>query len=117
MEIAVDCPIHDSFRVQQVAGMFDVPLSQRASQRFRVDLPGGLQDEDWRVGLIVGPSGSGKSTLAGAMFADRVIVRASGRRTARSSTGWANGRSRRSPACSRPSGSVRRRVGSSPITC
>jgi GNAT superfamily N-acetyltransferase len=72
VEVAVDCPIHDSFRVQQVAGMFDVPLSQRASQRFRVDIPGGLQDEDWRVGLIVGPSGSGKSTLARTMFADRV---------------------------------------------
>ena len=72
LEIDRRLPDLDSFRVQQVAGMFDVPLAQRASQRFRVDIPGGLQDEDWRVGLIVGPSGSGKSTLARAMFADRV---------------------------------------------
>jgi GNAT superfamily N-acetyltransferase len=40
INVTVDCPVFDSFRVQQVAGMFDVPLAQRASQRFRVELPG-----------------------------------------------------------------------------
>ena len=68
LEVTVDCPVFDSFRVQQVAGMFDVPLSQRATQRFCVDLPDGWQSGDWRVGLIVGPSGSGKSTIARTMF-------------------------------------------------
>lgn len=97
VEIEVTCPVFDSFRVQQVGGMFDVPLAQRASQRFKVDVPewllaeegGGRKgekgegDEDrpateypasppWRVGLIVGPSGSGKSTIARAMFGPRV---------------------------------------------
>lgn len=58
----VACPIHDSFRVQQVAGMFDVPLVERATEHFEVDVPG--DDESWQIGLIVGPSGSGKSTIA-----------------------------------------------------
>ena len=39
VEIEVACPVFDSFRVQQVGGMFDVPLAQRASERFRVDVP------------------------------------------------------------------------------
>ena len=35
----------DSFRVQQVGGMFDVPLSQRASERFRVNVPEWVLEE------------------------------------------------------------------------
>lgn len=61
-EITVSCPVFDSFRVQQVAGMFDVPLAEKCTERFRVELP--LLAEHWEVGLIVGPSGSGKSTIA-----------------------------------------------------
>ncbi|TWT46501.1 GNAT family N-acetyltransferase [Botrimarina hoheduenensis] len=83
VEVEVQCPVHDSFRVQQVAGMFDVPLTERASERFSVELPD--DDEDWSIGLIVGPSGSGKSTVAreryaaalygaGAWPADRAVL-------------------------------------------
>ena len=70
IDTVVDCPVFDSFRVQQVAGMFDVPVARRASERFRVDVPdlGG----DWKIGLIVGPSGSGKSTIARKIFGDRL---------------------------------------------
>jgi GNAT superfamily N-acetyltransferase len=61
-DVVVSCPIHDSFRVQQVAGMFDLPLEEKASERFAVELP--TDDTDWQIGLVVGPSGSGKSTVA-----------------------------------------------------
>ena len=70
--ITVTCPIHDSFRVQQVAGMFDVPLAQRASETFSVDVPS--LDEPWTIGVIVGPSGSGKSTIARAAFGDSLYT-------------------------------------------
>ncbi len=60
--ITLACSVHDSFRVQQVAGMFDVPLAERMTDAFEVELPG--PDDPWRVGLIVGPSGSGKSSVA-----------------------------------------------------
>jgi GNAT superfamily N-acetyltransferase len=53
--------------VQQVAGMFDVPLAEKATERFEVDLPD--MTEDWTIGLIVGPSGSGKTTIARRAFA------------------------------------------------
>ena len=66
IETTVDCPVYDSFRVRQVAGMLDVPLGQRAAETFSVDLPS--LDEEWQIGAIVGPSGSGKSTIARAAF-------------------------------------------------
>ena len=69
-DIVVSCPVHDSFRVQQVAGMFDVPLSENSSERFQVELP--EVDQSWQVGLIVGPSGSGKSTVAKQFYADEL---------------------------------------------
>ena len=74
IDVVVSCPIHDSFRVQQVAGMFDVPLAERATERFEVDVPG--IDEEWQIGLIVGPSGSGKSTIAGHAFKANVYTNA-----------------------------------------
>ena len=64
----VRTPIHDSFRVRQLAGMFDLPVSSETSQRFNVELPS--LEEDWQIGLIVGPSGSGKSTIAKAAFGE-----------------------------------------------
>ena len=66
----VTWPIHDSFRVQQVAGMFDVPLAEKATERFEADVPGA--NENWQIGLIVGPSGSGKSTIARRAFAAKM---------------------------------------------
>lgn len=70
IDVTVTCPVFDSFRVQQVGGMFDVPITERASERFRLDLP--QLDDEWRIGLIVGPSGSGKSTIAREIFGDRL---------------------------------------------
>lgn len=70
LEFSVTCPVHDSFRVAQIAGMFDVPLSQKSTETFRIDMP--PLDEDWQIGLIVGPSGSGKSTVAKKLFGDHL---------------------------------------------
>lgn len=69
-EFTLQCPLRDSFRVRQVAGMFDLPVDEPASQRFRAELPD--LSEPWQIGLIVGPSASGKSTLARRVFANAV---------------------------------------------
>src|SRR5690349_24301742 len=74
IKTTVSCPVHDSFRVQQVAGMFDVPLADKATEHFEADVPG--RRENWQVGLIVGPSGSGKSTIARRAFGDDVYCAA-----------------------------------------
>ncbi len=85
--ITAETDIHPSFRVAQVAGMFDVPLAEKSVVRFEVELP--ALDDAWQIGLIVGPSGSGKSTVAKGAFgqqlyqgadwpADRAVVDAFG---------------------------------------
>lgn len=66
VDTVVQCPVHDSFRVRQVAGLFDVTLDEKLSERFSVEVPDASQD--WRIGAIVGPSGSGKSTVARQAF-------------------------------------------------
>jgi len=70
LELTLTCPVYDSFRVRQAAGMFDVPIQQKAVQRIRVQRP--ELSWAWRVGLIVGPSGSGKSQLARHLFGPAV---------------------------------------------
>jgi len=100
IDITVDCPVFSSFRVEQVAGMFDVPLAAKATERFRVGVPEDLLEiednsgqcetasglthplsysphpsADWLIGLIVGPSGSGKSTLAKKLFGKHLYQR------------------------------------------
>ena len=49
INLEVACPVFDSFRVQQVGGMFDVPLAQRATQRFSLDVPDWLAAGDGRL--------------------------------------------------------------------
>jgi len=67
-EIKLSSLIHDSFRVRQVAGMFDLPMEARRETVVSAQAPG--EDESWDIGVIVGPSGSGKSTVAAHAFAD-----------------------------------------------
>jgi predicted ABC-type transport system involved in lysophospholipase L1 biosynthesis ATPase subunit len=68
--VSVSCPVRRSFRVEQVAGLFDVALAERASEQFEVELPD--LEAAWSVGLIVGPSGSGKSVVARELFGERL---------------------------------------------
>ncbi len=67
VNVIVECPTRESFRVEQVRGMFGLPAAARSRQQFSVELPG--IDEPWQIGAIVGPSGSGKTTIARAAFA------------------------------------------------
>ena len=71
-DAVVECEVFDSFRVRQVAGLFDVGLSPTSRQAFSAEVPG--VDEEWSIGLIVGPSGSGKSTLARRAFGDAIYA-------------------------------------------
>lgn len=96
VNVEVSCPVFDSFRVQQVGGMFDVPAAERSKVSFSVEVP--APDEAWTIGLIVGPSGSGKTTIARRAFAkhlathadwpaDRAVVDGFGELSARQITG------------------------------
>lgn len=57
----VESSILESPRVQQLRGLFDLPVERTSRVQWSVELP--LQERLWSIGLITGPSGCGKSTL------------------------------------------------------
>lgn len=70
ISVTVSCPVHKSFRVQQMTGMFDVPITERVTETFDVELP--RDEEPWQIGVVVGPSGSGKSTVSNHRWRDSI---------------------------------------------
>lgn len=65
------CTLRDSFRIRQVAGMFDLPIADASRAHVRAQIPG--LDEPWEIGMIVGPSGSGKSAIARAAYRANLV--------------------------------------------
>jgi GNAT superfamily N-acetyltransferase len=66
IDVTVESLVHESFRVRQVAGMFDLAPQLATQGRFTAEVPG--LDEPWQIGVMVGPSGSGKTTIARAAY-------------------------------------------------
>lgn len=70
IEIVRSVKIKRTPRVMQLEGLFDVPPSKQAEQRWRCRLE---LDRPWNIGLIVGASGSGKTTLAREIFGAQIV--------------------------------------------
>lgn len=70
-DITLTCETPRSARAQQVSGLFDVSLDEKLTSVWHHELP--VEQQPWRVGLIVGASGAGKSVLARQLWGDRVI--------------------------------------------
>ncbi len=70
-QLVVESPILPSFRVEQVAGLFDVPRQDVIRHEWSVNIP--VEGMDWQLGLIVGPSGSGKTTIGRRLFPDALF--------------------------------------------
>ena len=66
VNVVLKTAIRDSFRVQQILGMFDLPPKDAGRLELAVELP--PPDEAWTVGALVGPSGAGKTTVARRCF-------------------------------------------------
>lgn len=73
IETAVESAVTETFRVKQVAGLFDLDVQAKSSRSWRVELP--EHDGEWSIGAIVGPSGSGKSRVARAAYGDALVER------------------------------------------
>lgn len=71
-QFTLSADVHQSARVMQMAGMMDVPLDEKTSESWDVDVP--IEERDWSVGLVVGPSGSGKSSLARQLWPDALMT-------------------------------------------
>lgn len=68
VSVSVESNVPQTARVAQLAGMFDVPPSEKSRMSWEGDVP--IEEQDWKVGLIVGPSGAGKSTVARHILGD-----------------------------------------------
>ncbi|QGJ71051.1 Cytochrome c biogenesis ATP-binding export protein CcmA [Planctomycetales bacterium 10988] len=68
VDFVTNCPLYDSFRVQQIVGMFGLEGTSSSEIRVSAELPS--LEEEWNVGAIVGPSGAGKTTLARRAYAE-----------------------------------------------
>ena len=62
----IESEYRPSFRTEKVAGMFDVPVTQKLRKRWHIDMP--IEQKEWQIGLIVGASGTGKTTIAKRVF-------------------------------------------------
>ncbi len=53
------CPEAESYRAARVKSLFNVD----SGAAFDLDVDLAIDDEDWRIGVVVGPSGSGKTSI------------------------------------------------------
>jgi len=62
--VVLRCPIVNSFRVQQVASLYDVPVGKQSEFRVEYETP----PDDFQIGAIIGKSGTGKTSIANALY-------------------------------------------------
>ena len=67
-KLRIETPVRLTDRVTSVRTMFDLPLVDKTTREWDVNIPD--DDVPWNVGLFVGPSGSGKTRLAREFFPD-----------------------------------------------
>lgn len=64
MEIRNQCDDFKSYRAARVKSLFNVESG--ANFALDADLP--IEDQDWKIGVVVGPSGSGKTSIGTRLF-------------------------------------------------
>jgi GNAT superfamily N-acetyltransferase len=75
VDVALDAPVVRDFRVEQVAGLFDVAIQERSRLELSVHLPAiEGPGSDWSIGVIAGPSGSNKTSIAAAAYGQRFLA-------------------------------------------
>lgn len=67
------CSDYSSYRAARVKSLFNVESG--ANFNLAADLP--IDDDGWKIGLVVGPSGSGKSSIGRALWGDGAVYQPS----------------------------------------
>lgn len=74
VEVHNRCSDFDSYRAARVKSLFNADTG--ANFDLVADLP--IDDDDWKIGLVVGPSGSGKSSMGRVIFGEDAFYNPSG---------------------------------------
>lgn len=69
IEIRNRCPHYESYRAARVQSLFNA----ESGQAFDLDADLAIDDDDWKVGVVVGPSGSGKTSLGRRILGEEVL--------------------------------------------
>jgi hypothetical protein len=78
VEVHNRCSDFDSYRAARVKSLFNAESG--ANFDLVVELP--IDDDTWRLGVVVGPSGSGKTSIGRALFGEGAVYDPSGMRWA-----------------------------------
>jgi GNAT superfamily N-acetyltransferase len=69
-----NCSDFSSYRAARVKSLFNAESGCNFDRVFDLD----IDDDDWKIGLVVGPSGSGKTSLGKKIFGEDVLYQPSG---------------------------------------
>lgn len=69
IQVRNSCSEFNSYRAARVKSLFNA----ESGANFAIDAELPMEDEDWRIGVIVGPSGSGKTSLGRLVFGDAPV--------------------------------------------
>jgi ABC-type Mn2+/Zn2+ transport system ATPase subunit len=69
--IIKEISLNQTFRTKSIIGSFDLQIDEKIREQFVGNIA--IEEEDWRIGIIVGASGSGKTTIAKELFKDYYI--------------------------------------------
>jgi ABC-type ATPase with predicted acetyltransferase domain len=61
IEVDQSVPAYDSYVAERARGLYNVGVTDGQRFRLKADLP--IEQQDWKIGVVVGPSGSGKSSI------------------------------------------------------
>ncbi len=71
VEVCNRCSDFDSYRAARVKSLFNA----ESGANFALDAELPIEEDDWRIGIIVGPSGGGNSLLGRLVFGDEHVYR------------------------------------------
>ncbi|WP_410648171.1 ABC transporter ATP-binding protein [Amycolatopsis sp. cmx-4-54] len=69
-------PAAESYRAARIKALFNATDDQ--ATRFELDADLDVEDDRWRIGVVVGPSGSGKSSIGARIWDDTAIYSGDG---------------------------------------
>lgn len=78
IEVHNSCSDFNSYRAARVKSLFNAESG--AEFKLSADLP--IDDQDWKIGVVVGPSGSGKTSLGRKIFGEEAFYQPSWEGTA-----------------------------------